>query len=414
MLGHVRLPIRGLGAEYDQPLEGPGGVQGLFVGEIFDTDEVNDSRYALEIVSDPLYSGRLAWHDGFWNVVSSDPKTGITRIYMDHLAIKPLYYDLRQGIIASEMRALEAVRYPLGRELNLLYISNVLKWGYDPMGQTPFADVVKLEPGMCYAFQKGQLINSYHYFPLTPREGHLRHDLEVAVQNRLVSDLPVSVLCSGGLDSTIVALLAAQSGNPTTVFHIDNDEGQYLDDIPWPSNVVVKKLELPLRSLPLALEATEDPVDLGSVLPQYALGAALKAEGFHVVLTGDGADELFGGYRRAKEYDSQYSDIMCELVHYHLPRLDKTMMAHTIELRSPFLAPRVIRHALTIPHSERRNKEALKEAFQDLVPERILMREKKALKTQAVAAGGIQYRHAVLEHFYRRLYHDTSSTRVSQ
>ena len=66
------------------------------------------------------------------------------------------------------------------------------------------------------------------------------------------------------------------------------------------------------------------------------MSLSVKKLGFFNVLTGDGADELFGGYSRAKDYDSQLSDVFCELPFYHLPKLDRTMMRSTVELRAPF------------------------------------------------------------------------------
>jgi asparagine synthetase B (glutamine-hydrolysing) len=196
-----------------------------------------------------------------------------------------------------------------------------------------------------------------------------------------------------------------------TVFHIDvgGPDTRAFDRMSWPSYVDVPRLHLDYSlddsddNLIEAWDATEEPVDLGSVVPQFQIGRAVQAAGFNVCLSGDGADELFGGYRRAKEYDSQYSDIFSELVHYHNPRIDKCMMASTVELRSPFLAPKVIQAAMFLPYEDRTSKQALKRAFDDIVPEEILAREKHPLKTDLVIAGGKSYQEQVIQHFLRKV-----------
>lgn len=142
-----------------------------------------------------------------------------------------------------------------------------------------------------------------------------------------------------------------------------------------------------------AVRIHQSPVDLGSVKPQIAMARKLKELGFHAVMTGDGADELFGGYRRAKEYDSQYSDMFCELPYYHLPKLDRTMMESTIELRAPFLSPRMIKHAMNTPYELRNGeKKVLKEAFKSIVPQPILDRDKQPLKTDAIRNNPMEQR----------------------
>jgi asparagine synthetase B (glutamine-hydrolysing) len=308
------------------------------------------------------------------------------------------------GVVASELRAIEALDAEL--EEDPLYFSNVLKWGYDPSERTPYRDVQRLEAGCAYWFEGPRLRSKIKYFDLEPAPLDIREELETAVRHRMIADVPVASLCSGGLDSTIVTLLAARSTQQKlTVFHVDNDEEEWVDQIDWPANVDLRKIELHPTLLQDAVAATEEPVDLGSVLPQYQLGQAVRDKGFHVCLSGDGADELFGGYGRAKIYDSQYSDVFCELVHYHLPRLDKTMMASTVELRSPFLAPRVVRAALAVPYSLRTSKESLKAAFSDIVPPSILQREKYPLKTRAAREGGMEYRKKIVD-IYRRIRFD--------
>jgi asparagine synthase (glutamine-hydrolysing) len=395
-LGHVRLPIRGLGDAYDQPVYTKNYV-GAFVGEIFDCPEENDTQYILNV----LYSEgpqAVAEHDGFWAIVQHNLWTGETMVLVDHLAIKPLYWSAEFGAIASELRALEAAGVPM--PINRHYLSDVIKFGYAPSEMTPFKGIIRMEAGCVYTFREKTLLRKKKYFPLRPLRGSdIRSLIVTAVKNRLVSDLPVSVLCSGGLDSTIVALLAAEHSKALTVFHVENNESEWLEQINWPSHVIVRKLEMGPEDHYAAFRANEEPVDLGSVVPQYCLGRAVREAGFSVCMTGDGADELFGGYGRALTYDSQYSDIFSELVHYHNIRLDKTMMASTVELRTPFLAPLVVRAALGVPYEKRTMKQVLKDAFSDIVPTAILKRKKYPLKTQAVIQGGIEYRKQLVNEF---------------
>jgi asparagine synthetase B (glutamine-hydrolysing) len=144
----------------------------------------------------------------------------------------------------------------------------------------------------------------------------------------------------------------------------------------------------------------ESPVDLGSVVPQYLLFDAIKkGTNTRIVLSGDGADELFGGYKRIHEYDSQKSDIFHELTHYHLPRLDKMSMAHTLELRNPFLNLEIVSFALGLKKEWRTDKKILKETFRGLIPDAIIDRKKHPLKNEKIVKTPDEYRQEALDRF---------------
>ena len=383
-LAHIALPIVNLNPhEAIQPLYTDGQVPCLFVGEIFNYkdfgDYYHDGQAIVEAHSD---RGCQDFHkfDGFWSFVSI--AQGNLFAATDYLGQKPIYYRKDIEVIASEIDILKQFG-PVTP--NKLFLSNVAKWGYDPMGFTPWNEIYQVPPGHYY--YSGVCHRYWHWDKV--EKTNLYDDMKKAVKLRMGGQRKVAQLLSGGLDSTIVYGLLKEEGIEVDVpLHITNSEEDYaklvcdklihisLDD-GYDSTNILSDIE--------ALNIHQSPVDLGSVKPQIAMARKLKSMDYNVVMTGDGADELFGGYRRAKEYDSQYSDIFCELPFYHLPKLDRTMMRFTVELRTPYLSPQVIAHALEIPYEKRNGeKKELKETFGHLVPEPILKRSKLPLKTYEI------------------------------
>lgn len=405
---HTRLPIQGTSEEFDHPYI-TSSADGFLVGEIFNFKKLDpEAKTDLSVMVD-FYNchGPKAFEmfDGFWSAVIVDKQYGFLNIFLDDLGKKPLYMRTVGDChyIASEIKALilPGILPPL--TFDEVYFGAVYKFGYCIENRTPFKEIAKIpantrfrvsiNPPLKYDYSR--MHSSYKRSPL-----FLRESLEEAVLNRLVSDVPISLLVSGGLDSSIIYKLVEKQTHDFTLFHVDNEEEEFLNFLNIPSDVKVKKLELPPQTeIPEILFWNETPVDLGSVLPQYALAKAIKKEGLHVALSGDGADELFGGYRRAVEYDTQESDIYHELVFYHLPRLDKLMMSQTIELRSPFLSRKVLQCALGVPWEKRSTKEFLKETFSDIIPQEILVRRKVPLKIKGLQGDPMKWRKMLISEF---------------
>lgn len=415
--GHVRLPIQGLSTKWDQPYQHNGRVY-CFVGEIFNYKELlPGSESDLEVL---IHFWELEGidaflrFDGFWSVIIQEKEKLF--VITDYLAKKPLYIRPFGSLaISSNIEPLIRV----GDELDQMYFSSVGKWGYTNTRRTPFKEIKKIDPDSCVIFNLEEgTIDQMNFVSIRPAKGeklNLRSRIRTAVKNRLVSDIPVSVLVSGGIDSSIIYREVVCFTHDFTVFHIDNGEEEYLDMLNIPSGIPVIKLPKPTHSntdyLREVLYFNEGPVDLGSMLPQYDMAKSIKEHGFNVVITGDGADELFGGYRRMLEYDAQYSDIFEELVYYHLPRLDKLSMAHTVELRSPFLAKSIIEFALSLPYKERVEKKYLKEIYRGLLPEAIINRKKHALKSDPVL-NDPQWRHTLIK-LYKELAHEHYGCRIT-
>jgi asparagine synthase (glutamine-hydrolysing) len=403
-LSHVRLPIQGTSEDDDHPITYR-DFDGAMVGEVlnfrdFDPDATTDLRVVLrrwaEWDDKPM---SLLPYDGFWSMVFVDKEKETVTVVVDPLGKKPLYMRTVPSVaISSEIDPLLEVG-PV--TVDESYFGGVMKWGYVHDGSTPYREIRAVPRSRIIEFDRnGKVKQIRPYDVVAPVEGDLRKMMETAVKNRLVSDVPVSLLLSGGLDSTIIFELTKRHTTDFTVFHVDNDESEFLDYLDFPAGVKVVPISLEEVDVVDAIRSHQVPVDLGSVVPQYALGRAIRAQGFSVAISGDGADELFGGYRRAREFDSQHSDVFHELVHYHLPKLDRTMMASTVELRCPFLSWPVVCHALTIPWRHRHAKEELKQVFSDVVPQPILDREKIPLKIRGIRGEKkIEWRRAMVEKF---------------
>lgn len=414
-LGQVRLPIQGLSKDYDPPvLSSYYSMVG--VGEFFNYNKERWGNDFHWFMNEYLTRGDKAFTDvdGFWGLAIFNHANNYLNVYTDHLAKKPLYYRLlHPGIaISSEIRPLKIFGPCKPDEI---YFSSVAKWGYCIENRTPYEGIWKIPPAHKLVYDtKKHSWYMHSYLDLKPEpHSNIQENIAQAVRNRLISDVPISIICSGGLDSTIILKIAQAQQKDYKVFfigkkgdkdykyfsrlvdegHIPEDKYKILNpsdyDDPWASRI---------------FEDNETPVDLGSVVPQWHLARAIKGEGYKVALSGDGADELFGGYGRARSYDSQMSDIFHELVYYHLPRLDKLMMAHTIELRCPFLSPPVIRGAMGIPYQIRTSKQHLKNIFADIVPEYILRRKKEPLKTRAIVNDPLGNRLKVIRLFRETMF----------
>jgi asparagine synthase (glutamine-hydrolysing) len=428
-LCHHRLPIQTSdGDNWNQPKEVSPGVYLMFNGEIFNYDKSLyscDIEYLCNLFGSyrsgsfemfcALFIPRVQTWDGFWSIVLYDSNTGDTLAFTDPLGKKCLYYN-DSGEISSEIKSLYASLSQIDKQ----FISSVRKWGYVTNNQTPFTDVKRFLPNTIYYYNINnpdfkQTYQNYYKGFNTPIEelvgmGYDEHmewlwsKMFESVQNRLVSkNYPISLLISGGLDSSIIAAILAEMKADVKWFSIENGEKEYVD-------LLSKHLDKKVTFLDYSMDSgnlseiyriwNESPIDLGSVIPQYYLFEAVKKQsGYRIVLSGDGSDELFGGYSRINEYDSQWSDTFDELSFYHLPRLDKMSMAHTLELRSPFLHLDIVRFALHLPKEWRTNKKILKDTFAPLLPEEIVNRKKEALKNPEIKEDKLAYRQKAINIF---------------
>lgn len=381
-VGHVRLPIVGVGTEWDQPVNDGNNNTFAFVGEILDFRDVDPSAECdIDVVVNTWNSEGpegFAKHDGFWSICVVNSHYETMHLLCDYLAQKPTYYRRDLAAAASEPDALVALGQVTPDEV---YFASVIKWGYCPeTSRTPYVEIKKVLPGQHVVMTRTGL-HEQVTDPLKPQDVDIKYEIEEAVRRRMIaSDVPVACLVSGGLDSSIVYTLAERHGPVVPYFADSGDVDEQIRVSAITSPSPVKHIYWNLVAAERALHYMQEPIDLGSLVPQTALSDQIKER---VCLTGDGADECFGGYGRSMRYDSQYSDIFHELVAWHLPRLDRIMMRNQIEVRSPFLARKVVQGALALPWAtSRRDKSFLRSLFD--LPPGISQAPKKPLRTTRV------------------------------
>lgn len=403
-IAHHWLPIQTqLGEDEAQPFVYKDGSILLFNGEIFNYPAKyhSDAEYLKDLFgSESLrYIAEEAnkW-DGFWAIVFITP-SGVMYCFTDPLGKKQLYYNVH-GEICSEIRPLvseDSVEDPL-------FKSSVLKWGYNRDDRTPWKDIKRILPNRVYAFISGKILTiwpyEYYDWSQAPETTDFMEALYISVQRRLITKKErIAALVSGGLDSSIIAYILSDLKHPVSYYTTDNlEDAEFVKELSSSLGFVPEIIHYDMSSLDFteSLKWNETPIDLGSVVPQHKLLSAVKER---IVLTGDGADELFGGYRRIDQYDSQYSDVFEELPFYHLPRLDRASMRFTIEMRNPFLSHDVIKIALALPLCLRTHKQILKDSFRGKLPDTILDRPKLPLKNDELRKDPMAYRKKVVETF---------------
>jgi asparagine synthase (glutamine-hydrolysing) len=235
----------------------------------------------------------------------------------DRLGIKPLYYRIRDGelLFASEIKALLAADGERA-EFNEAVLPEFLSTRFVSGEETFFRGVRKLLPGHVLLWTPGKESRPRRYWQLpdpAPRSmpaatsPDLRERLETAVASHLMSDVPLGVFLSGGIDSSALAALATRAtGAPVQTFAVGFAEAE-ANELPYARMVanhigaehreVTVTPDTFLDALPHAVWHEDEPMAFTSSVPLFAL-ARLARQHVKVVLTGEGADELFLGYNR--------------------------------------------------------------------------------------------------------------------
>jgi asparagine synthase (glutamine-hydrolysing) len=338
LFAHRRLSIIDLSAEGHQPMTSRSGRYVMaFNGEIYNHAEIRKKLAAETEVAwrghsdtEVLLAAFDAWGvertlvfaNGMHAMAILDKARRLLLLTRDRFGEKPLYYGWQNGVFvfASELKAL--VSHPaFRRELDHESLPQYLRFGYVPAPRTIYKDMQKLGPGQYLRLPLGvgvvsPEIESYWTHPvMDPHEpadertatDQLEAILKDAVRLRLQADVPVGAFLSGGIDSsTIVALAQAQSSTAVRTYSIGFHDRAY--DESTHARVVAHSLGVQhtelfvtpsdaLAVVPGLATIYDEPFADSSQIPTYLLAKLTRAH-VTVALSGDGGDELFGGYNR--------------------------------------------------------------------------------------------------------------------
>jgi|694.fasta_scaffold02834_27 asparagine synthase (glutamine-hydrolysing) len=372
------LPLSSFKTGIEQPIE-ISNYKIVFNGEIFNykllIKESNSDIHYLQLLMKKcqndiflFYKESLKW-EGFWSI-SIIKKNGDVYCFTDPLGKKQLYYNSIG--LSSEIKPL------INNNEYLNY--NELNFGNN---KTNFKNIKRLIPSYLYLYK---LNNKYpvkikwqnYWYKIN--NNNLYEIIDKNIKLRLDNNYDgISLLLSGGLDSNIILHHVLKYTNNIDIVSIENNESTNIKEICNINNINTNFINDKYTDTELsnAILSYEHSLDYGSLLPNYLLFKSCKNS---LVLTGDGADELFGGYNRAILNDTFYYDVFLELPYYHNIRLDRMSMAFTKEARSPLMSLELVRYCVNLDRKYRVNKKILRDLYSSYLPKFIIEGIKKPLR----------------------------------
>ncbi len=333
-LGHRRLSIIDLSSLGHQPMQDAGkDLTVIFNGEIYNFQEIRKelqlkghkfkSKTDTEVI---LYSYKewgvdcVKKFNGMFSFAVFDKRNSQLFIARDRLGEKPLYYyiDGKKFVFASEIKAILEDK-DIAREVSSQGLVNYFSFGHSVGPDTIYKNIKKLLPGHSLIFKNNQIdIKEYWALDVSGEKDdrgenfykkEIRKLFEESVREKLVSDVPLGVFLSGGIDSSsVVAMMAKNSSMPLKTFSVgfkgQGTEFNELADARIVADyfktdhheVVLQEIDL-VDTLNKLVYHFDEPFGDAANFPVFLMSQFAKKY-VTVVLTGEGGDELFGGYRR--------------------------------------------------------------------------------------------------------------------
>jgi len=378
-LGMRRLSIVDLSRGHQPLFNEDGTVCIVFNGEIYNFQELRselESRgHRFSTQTDTEVIVHLYEHlgdncvqklRGMFAFAIYDEKAQRLLLARDRMGKKPLHYAVRNGqlLFASEIKSILRAAPELAAvdETSLL---QYMYFGYIPDPATAFKTIEKLAPGHCMVFENGEA-TIHRYWDLPGYATHspeseeeclerLEHLLAEAVRIRMIADVPLGALLSGGVDSsTIVALMARATSKPVKTFSIGFRDAEF-NEAPF-ARVVAQTFGTEHHELildPDVLNTVEhlsssvdEPFGDSSMLPTYFV-CQMARKHVTVALSGDGGDELFAGYERYRLHlqDRSYPWIPAWARNFYVQRIHSYVPRNT--------PGRSLAYSISLPWEER-------------------------------------------------------------
>ncbi len=396
-LGHTRLSIIDLESGSQPMTDISGRYHITFNGEIYNYKELRQAllregyRFRTNSDTEVIISAFARWGPdcldrlrGMFAFAIWDAHERRLFAARDLFGEKPLYYAVLPAgglVLASEIKSLLASRLIQPR-LDLGAVEAYLAVGYVPPDRTIYKNVQVLPPGH-YMIWNGDAVRVVRYWRPKLKTGpiaiddaadRLRALVRQAVKRQMVADVPVGAFLSGGLDSsTIVAFMQAESRHPVKTFSVGF--GEHINELAYAGSVALlygtEHHQVDLGAPPVAellckmARIYDEPLGDSSSIPTYLI-AEYARRYVKVVLTGDGGDELFGGYAWyprlaiSDEVPASWFRWLVlrsatALVMHRVPDLDRRIAATRVALRWPDMVTRYFEYVLDA-NSERRRQ----------------------------------------------------------
>ena len=330
-LGFRRLSIIDLAGGHQPMFDAERSVCVVFNGEIYNYKELRvelescGHRFRTNCDTEVIVHGYKEWGtdvlnhlNGMFGLAIWDFRYKRLVVARDAMGIKLIYYRVSNGglTFGSEIRAVLAAEESLP-EVDPVALNMFLRFRYTPSPLTIFRGIRKLAPGTMLVLEGGQC-REERWYNYVPQPFSIRKNDKVAteellelyraaVKRHLLSDVPVGILLSGGLDSGLLLALMNEQGGPWPAYTIGYGEAfeddELADAAETASILGARHFTIKLdqsefeRSLPKIVECLEEPIAASSIVPMYFVSERARQD-VKVALIGQGPDELFGGYKR--------------------------------------------------------------------------------------------------------------------